>query len=1034
MAIRLNDNLSIALAKPVDNRYGPWPDTVTALETIPDWERYVGLVIGVIEAEGVTEYWFKENIVDLAVKTTAGLVGATGPQGPAGGPTGATGEAGPTGDTGPTGPTGDTGPTGETGATGDYREFRIDSGYVQSKFSSEDDNAWVNLYALSEAGIEGPTGETGATGQPGPTGETGLTGPTGPAGNDGAPGGPTGPSGATGVEGPTGATGPTVEFRIDDGYVQWKYSSDANWTNLYALSEAGIEGPTGPAGNDGTNGSNGVDGTNGSNGVDGTNGTNGIDGATGFQGGTRVLTDGQVYWNNTQISCNPSDYLVTRLNQLTVNEQFTVTFAGVSQLVTVTSAAQDGGSGLGRYVEVSIDIGTQAISQQGDLLVFDGITGRTGATGVGDRYRTTSSDYLTIGDGPNSDGIQTLTVAPGLAYIANQPVLVTHIDVPADYMTGTVVSYNSGTGVLVFSVISHFGDTSQSFSNWDVNLGGVEGPSGTAGTTGATGLSAINYKGVWAVSNAYVIGDVVFNNGGGYIAKQEIGAYTIYDEPQSRADLWDLLYARGSSGLQGPTGPTGPNGTINTTRGNWAEYTAYAAGDIVRYGDNFYYTGVSHTSDEGIYPGAGTPPPNDYFAQINVNFINFTGATGLRGLAGLPGTPGGATGATGSDGVQGATGASGITGATGPSGMNVEWLNVASTSTLPKDTWVLADTSSSSFAVTLPSSPTIGQYVWIQDAKGTWATNKLSVLPAGSNLIDGDNEGLFLDINNATVLLTYVGSSVGWDIKNMSGDFNTLISQGSTGPRGSTGPTGATGATGPKGDTGDPGGATGATGPKGDAGDPGGATGATGPAGATGSGATGATGPIGSTGPRGPTGLTGPQGFSTYLDFVGVFDQVSPYSDGNIVSWGGVLYWCISPHEPYSGNPDNSPNWSLLTIDVFGATGATGMQGEQGLQGLQGDSGLTGPTGPKGDTGDPGDPGGATGATGPKGDAGDPGGATGATGFKGDTGASGEQGSSGAIGATGPKGDTGDPGGATGATGPVGSTGPSGPIGLLAEQ
>jgi len=74
MAIDLNDNVSILAPKPTDTRYGPYPNTESALLGIPYIFRYLGLTVGVENFEGVTDFWFKEGIEDedLVVKTTGG--------------------------------------------------------------------------------------------------------------------------------------------------------------------------------------------------------------------------------------------------------------------------------------------------------------------------------------------------------------------------------------------------------------------------------------------------------------------------------------------------------------------------------------------------------------------------------------------------------------------------------------------------------------------------------------------------------------------------------------------------------------------------------------------------------------------------------------------------------------------------------------------------------------------------------------------------------------------------------------------------
>ena len=78
MSILLNDNLDVAVAKPTDNRYGPYSSTSAALVDIPPFKRYIGLVIGILSGGAVTDYWFQSGINDgdLVEKTSASSPGS----------------------------------------------------------------------------------------------------------------------------------------------------------------------------------------------------------------------------------------------------------------------------------------------------------------------------------------------------------------------------------------------------------------------------------------------------------------------------------------------------------------------------------------------------------------------------------------------------------------------------------------------------------------------------------------------------------------------------------------------------------------------------------------------------------------------------------------------------------------------------------------------------------------------------------------------------------------------------------------------
>lgn len=96
-----------------------------------------------------------------------------------------------------------------------------------------------------------------------------------------------------------------------------------------------------------------------------------------------------------------------------------------------------------------------------------GTSGTTGTSGVsGNLYATTSTDSFTLG---NSG---TLTVDTLLSYTTAQSIIIAH-DV-SNFQESLVVSYNSGTGVLVFSAPTRTVG-SGTYTSWSVNLNGASG-------------------------------------------------------------------------------------------------------------------------------------------------------------------------------------------------------------------------------------------------------------------------------------------------------------------------------------------------------------------------------------------------------------------------------------------------------------------------------------------------------------------------------------------------------------------------------
>lgn len=71
MAIILNDNIDTRAPKPTDDRFGPYTTTAAALASIPEYQRYVGLTVGV--GTPIVEWWF-DSTLTLVLKTTSGTV------------------------------------------------------------------------------------------------------------------------------------------------------------------------------------------------------------------------------------------------------------------------------------------------------------------------------------------------------------------------------------------------------------------------------------------------------------------------------------------------------------------------------------------------------------------------------------------------------------------------------------------------------------------------------------------------------------------------------------------------------------------------------------------------------------------------------------------------------------------------------------------------------------------------------------------------------------------------------------------------
>lgn len=193
----------------------------------------------------------------------------------------------------------------------------------------------------------------------------------------------------------------------------------------------------------------------------------------------------------------------------------------------------------------------------------------------------------------------TFTVSTNLSYVAGDYVQLSAN--ASNYVIGTVVSYNSSTGVMVITPVQSVG--SGTYSSWTVALTGNVGTAAASATAGTAGSSGIN----GTTGNAGSSG--THGNSGSAGLSRSSGTAGVSGSSGSAG-------TSGSTGTSGATGPTGAQGPQGPTGA----------------------TGSSGTSGASGANGATGP-------------TGPTGATGPTGPQG-PATPG-PTGPTGPTGAQG---------------------------------------------------------------------------------------------------------------------------------------------------------------------------------------------------------------------------------------------------------------------------------------------------------------------------------------------------------------------------------------------
>ena len=83
--------------------------------------------------------------------------------------------------------------------------------------------------------------------------------------------------------------------------------------------------------------------------------------------------------------------------------------------------------------------------------------------------------------------------------------------------------------------------------------------------------------------------------------------------------------------------------------------------------------------------------------------------------------------------------------------------------TAASETQYLTDTTSAAVTITLPATAVFGDTILITDHIGNFATNNVTVARNGHN-IQGLAEDLVIDVNYASVALSYVDTTSGWVI------------------------------------------------------------------------------------------------------------------------------------------------------------------------------------------------------------------------------------------------------------------------------
>jgi hypothetical protein len=270
--------------------------------------------------------------------------------------------------------------------------------------------------------------------------------------------------------------------------------------------------------------------------------------------------------------------------------------------------------------------------------------------------------------------------------------------------------YNAATSYALNDVVAYGGNLYRA-------LGDTTGNVPTNATYWEVFQSGIRPLGAWATSTAYQTNDVV-NYGGSTYRCLIAHASSTFD-----TDLAAAKWEKYNSGVR--------------WRGNWAASTSYQLDDIAYQGVSSYVCVQTHTST-GVFLNDLTAGKWTLFAEGG-DYV-------------LPTTVGNAGKYISSNGLS-------YVWATGES----NWSAVSSAYTAVTGDRLLLNSSSGAFTVTLPASPSVGDFVQVTHTAGDLTSNSVTFARNGK-LIVGAAEDLILDKNNVGFKLVYSGATNGWRI------------------------------------------------------------------------------------------------------------------------------------------------------------------------------------------------------------------------------------------------------------------------------
>lgn len=281
------------------------------------------------------------------------------------------------------------------------------------------------------------------------------------------------------------------------------------------------------------------------------------------------------------------------------------------------------------------------------------------------------------------------------------------------------------------------GPTGSQGSTGPQGIAGPTGATGAAGADGADGLVGATWRGDFSYSNSYAVRDIVFDpvSGSSYVCI--VADPTPSSRPEESAAKWTLV---ASVGAVGPTGPQGLPGVKGDT-GNDSTVAGPTGptGATGATGPDSTIPGptgaIGPTGADGTYLESDTEPTSPVAGDIWFNTT--TGSTYIYYDSAWVGVGGGTA--------------------------YGNWQVLNSNTTAIANTGYIANTSAGSFTIILPENPLVGESIAIIDGEESFKRNGV-IISGGLELIEGRSDNMLLNVDRASVLFRFIGSTYGWKV------------------------------------------------------------------------------------------------------------------------------------------------------------------------------------------------------------------------------------------------------------------------------